>query len=330
MSYEFELEQDDVAQPLDGDRPGPLTWRPSVATLAALQALDAEENNPGDARVVRATNALYVWNTSSQTWNAVAGEGGGDVSSVFGRTGAVVADAADYAAHYQPLDADLTALAALGTTGIARRTGAGTWSVGSLVTYAELQQVSATDKVLGRSTAGAGVVEEIPCTSTGRSVLAIGSLALLRALLGVPEPVLLSGDVSESSAVEAAVADLQFTPVAGGVYEIEVGGVFTAAAATTGLRFRIDLGNGVAGAADLRTRGSSNTTAAVHIGNADTTLVLGVSAATSGETPWSGKATITAHASAPTAIQVYFSSEVVGSAVTLKGGKCTLKYRRVS
>lgn len=40
------------------------------------------------------------------------------------------------------------------------------------VTYAKMQNVSATDKVLGRSTAGAGDIEEIPCTSAGRAILA--------------------------------------------------------------------------------------------------------------------------------------------------------------
>lgn len=39
------------------------------------------------------------------------------------------------------------------------------------VTYAKIQDVSATDKILGRSTAGAGDVEEIPCTAAGRALL---------------------------------------------------------------------------------------------------------------------------------------------------------------
>ena len=47
-----------------------------------------------------------------------------------------------------------------------------TWTIDSdVVTYAKMQNVSATDKVLGRSTAGSGDVEEISCTSTGRSIL---------------------------------------------------------------------------------------------------------------------------------------------------------------
>lgn len=44
------------------------------------------------------------------------GGGGGAVTSVFGRTGAVVAASGDYTAYYQPLDTDLTAIAALTTT----------------------------------------------------------------------------------------------------------------------------------------------------------------------------------------------------------------------
>jgi hypothetical protein len=41
----------------------------------------------------------------------------------------------------------------------------------SQVTYAKIQNVSATDRLLGRSTAGAGVVEEITCTAAGRALI---------------------------------------------------------------------------------------------------------------------------------------------------------------
>ena len=39
------------------------------------------------------------------------------------------------------------------------------------VTYAKIQDVTATDRLLGRSTAGAGDVEEIVCTEAGRALL---------------------------------------------------------------------------------------------------------------------------------------------------------------
>lgn len=55
----------------------------------------------------------------------------------------------------------------------------------SLLTYAKLQDVSATDKVLGRSTAGAGVVEEIAFTSVMRALADDTTVAAQRATLDV-------------------------------------------------------------------------------------------------------------------------------------------------
>jgi len=55
----------------------------------------------------------------------------------------------------------------------------------SAVTYAKIQNVSATDRILGRSTAGAGVVEEIVCTAFGRSVLDDVDAAATRTTLGL-------------------------------------------------------------------------------------------------------------------------------------------------
>jgi len=78
----------------------------------------------------------------------------------------------------------------------------------SAVTYAKLQNVSATDRLLGRATTGAGVVEEIPCTVFGRSLLAATTAAAAKTTLalaavatsgaysdltGVPDPLLKTG-----------------------------------------------------------------------------------------------------------------------------------------
>jgi hypothetical protein len=51
------------------------------------------------------------------------------------------------------------------------------------ITYAKIQNVSATDKLLGRSTAGAGSVEEIACTAAGRSMIGAANAAAQTALL---------------------------------------------------------------------------------------------------------------------------------------------------
>ena len=55
----------------------------------------------------------------------------------------------------------------------------------SAVTYAKIQDVSATDKILGRSSSGAGVVEEISCTSAGRALLDDADAAAQRTTLGL-------------------------------------------------------------------------------------------------------------------------------------------------
>jgi hypothetical protein len=53
------------------------------------------------------------------------------------------------------------------------------------VTYAKLQDVSATDRLLGRRTAGAGDVEEIGCTAAGRALLDDVDAAAQRTTLGL-------------------------------------------------------------------------------------------------------------------------------------------------
>ncbi len=53
------------------------------------------------------------------------------------------------------------------------------------VTYAFIQDVSATDKVLGRASPGAGDVEEIDCTPFARTLLDDPDAATARATLGI-------------------------------------------------------------------------------------------------------------------------------------------------
>jgi hypothetical protein len=53
------------------------------------------------------------------------------------------------------------------------------------ITYTKIQNVSDTDKLLGRSSAGAGDVEEIACTSAGRALLDDADVAAQRTTLGL-------------------------------------------------------------------------------------------------------------------------------------------------
>lgn len=102
---------------------------------------------------------------------------------------------------FQAADADLTAIAALaGTSGFLKKTAADTWSLdtatyltsvgttnitNAAVTYAKIQNVSATDRILGRFSAGAGVVEEITCTAAGRALIDDADASAQRSTLGL-------------------------------------------------------------------------------------------------------------------------------------------------
>jgi len=61
-----------------------------------------------------------------------------------------------------------------------------TWTIDNdVVSYAKIQNVSATDRLLGRSTAGAGDIEEIVCTAYARGILDDADAATVRNTLGL-------------------------------------------------------------------------------------------------------------------------------------------------
>lgn len=75
------------------------------------------------------------------------------------------------------------------------------------VTYAKMQDVSATDKILGRSTAGAGDVEEIACTAAGRALIDDADASAQRTTLGL----VIGTNVQAYNATLAAVAGGTYT-----------------------------------------------------------------------------------------------------------------------
>ena len=93
---------------------------------------------------------------------------------------------------------DLAAVEGLATTGLVRRTGSDAWSAGTQVataevaddaiTYAKLQNVSATDKLLARVSSGAGNVEEVDFTDFAQSMSAAAAASDARTLLGLTSP----------------------------------------------------------------------------------------------------------------------------------------------
>ena len=84
-----------------------------------------------------------------------------------------------------------------------------TWTIdNSAVSYAKIQNVSTTDKLLGRSTAGAGIVEEIACTAAGRALLDDNDATTQRTTLGLGGAAVLN--VGTTAGTVAAGNDARF------------------------------------------------------------------------------------------------------------------------
>lgn len=81
------------------------------------------------------------------------------------------------------LTGDVTATAGSNATAIAANAVVTAKILDANVTYAKIQNVSATDKLLGRSTAGAGVIEEIALTAFARSLIDDANAAAARTTL---------------------------------------------------------------------------------------------------------------------------------------------------
>lgn len=79
-----------------------------------------------------------------------------------------------------------------------------TWTIDNdAVSYDKMQNVSATDKLLGRSTSGAGNVEEIACTAAGRALLDAADAAAQRTTLGLGTAATLTSDTDTTLAANS-------------------------------------------------------------------------------------------------------------------------------
>lgn len=124
--------------------------------------------------------------------NLTLGSMGGSIDLSTARASGVLA-----AARFPALTGDVTTVAGALAATIAA----------NVVTYAKMQDVSATDKLIGRSTAGAGDPEEITCTAAGRALIDDADAAAQRATLSL-------GNVDNTSDVNKPVSTAQAAAIA--------------------------------------------------------------------------------------------------------------------
>jgi len=202
-------------------------------TAAGLSLLD-----DADASAQRTTLGLGTAATTASTDYATVAQGAKADTAVQPADIANVLETSDIGVSVQAYDADLDAWAAVATTAkqdtlvsgtniktinsssilgsgnlvisstiangdkgdITVSSSGATWTIDNdAVTYAKIQNVSATDRLLGRSTAGAGDVEEIVCTAAGRALLDDVSASDQRTTLGLGTLATQSGTFSGSS-----------------------------------------------------------------------------------------------------------------------------------
>jgi len=136
---------------------------------------------------------------------------------------------------------------------------------GSAVTYAKIQNVSATDRLLGRSTAGAGVVEEIACTAAGRALIDDADAAAQRTTLGL-------GSISTQASSSVAITGGSINGTAIGATTASTGAFTTVS--TTG-----NVGVGTASPNNLLVVSAADTSNSLTNSSAAITLVVANSAA---------------------------------------------------
>ena len=196
---------------------GVLTAAKLAADAATAVAVTAPStgNHRGRGWLHSGTGNLQVWDGAAFQQVVMPTAGIGDLQVTAGK----LADGAVTTAKVSPLGSaayaagsvNTAALADLNVTSgkladgavLADKIGTGAVITAKLgagaVTYDRIQNVSATDRLLGRSSAGAGPVEEVPLTAAGRALIAGVDAAAQRSTLGLGTLATASGTWTDGS-----------------------------------------------------------------------------------------------------------------------------------
>jgi hypothetical protein len=153
-----------------------------------------------------ADNSFLVYESSSSLWkdegpsDAKTSIGLGNVTNNAQTQAAIVPNTTPSAGQVLVGNAGGTAYAPVAMSGDATLASTGALTVANdAITYAKMQNVSATDKVLGRASSGSGDVEEITCTAAGRALIDDADASAQRTTLGLGTLATQSGTFSGTS-----------------------------------------------------------------------------------------------------------------------------------
>lgn len=132
-----------------------------ICTDAAQATFQGLVLNTGDWLIVNGNEGSLSWGKVDNT---------DSVTSVFGRTGPITAQFADYSSFYQPLDSDLTAIAALTTTSFGR-------------SFLTLADAAAARTLIGAQVAGNYVTSVFG--NAGPIVGAVGDINAYGSVIGI-------------------------------------------------------------------------------------------------------------------------------------------------
>jgi hypothetical protein len=145
----------------------------NLATVATARILGRVTASTGDVESLTGTQATTLLDAFTSSLKGLAPSSGGGTTNFLRADGTWTAPPTGGVTDGDK--GDIT-VASSGTV----------WTIDAgVVSYAKIQNVSATDKILGRSTAGAGSVEEISCTAAGRAILDDVDAAAQRTTLGL-------------------------------------------------------------------------------------------------------------------------------------------------